>query len=255
MATTNYKLRELLATDFHDETVVNDALNLLDQRALSLLDLVILADSNITLTSVGNETGQASNSTIRVRDPSTLLTITRRITFPAIKGTYTIENTTAQGIEVWLGSGAVATIPTVDSGVIYSDGTDMLLVKLGTSVGGGGSGLDYSVFEIPMTFIGAIGSNRELVRIPFVRPIRLPTGLTSSRGSAGTAPTGAVSFELRRNGVSIGTANFAAAATVATFVLTSAVTFSAGDTLELISPDPADATLANVGFMFHAEKV
>lgn len=255
MPTTNLNLRYLATTDVLDEVVINDALNQADTRLLSVADVVVTSDADITLTNTNGHAAQSSNLTVRVRDPDSLLTVTRRITFPAIKGSYVIDNTTAQSIECWIGSGTVITIPTLDSGYVYSDGTDMFLIKLGRSVGGGGAFTDVGNFEIPMTFIGTILPSRELVRFTFTRSVIFKPGLLQSVGSAGTVPTSSFDFTLKRNGASIGTANFAAAAAVATFSFVSTVIFVPGDVLSIDSQAVADATLANVGFMFHAEKV
>lgn len=255
MPTTNLKIRTLASTDRFDEASINDALNQSDTRLSDMEDLVFTTDTNLALTDNATHAGQSSNLTIRVRDPATVLTATRRITFPAVKGCYVIDNTTAQSIECWIGSGAVATIPTVDSGVIFSDGTDMLLVKLGRSVGGGPANSGVGNFEVPMTFIGLIEGNRELIRLPFTRAVVFKSALPDSVGVAGTAPAGNFDFTLRRNGVSVGTASFAAAATTATFSFASNIIFSPGDYLSIDSQVSADANLANVGFMFHGEKI
>jgi hypothetical protein len=255
MATTNLKLRTLLVADRFDEAAINDALNHSDTQLLDMEDIVFATDANIVLTDNANLSGESSNLTIRVRDPNTVLTVTRRIQFPTVKRLYVVDNTTAQSIECWIGSGAVVTIPTVDSGVIFSDGTDMLLIKLGRSVGGGPANAGMGNFEVPMTFIGLISENRELVRLPFTRPVVFKSTLPASQGVAGTAPTGTFDFTLRKNGVSIGTASFAAAATTATFSFASNIIFAPGDYLSVDSQATPDATLANVGFMFHGEKL
>jgi len=52
------------------------------------------------------------------------------------------------------------------------------------------------------------------------------------------------------NGMNVGTMVFAAAATTATFAMTSATTFNAGDVLTLVAPAVPDATLANLAWTF-----
>lgn len=78
------------------------------------------------------------------------------------------------------------------------------------------------------------------------RSATLPSGGGNSRGFADTAPTSAAAFAITRNGVSVGTVNFAAAAQAATFTIASDVTFVAGDRLGLTAPSPQDASLADV---------
>lgn len=69
------------------------------------------------------------------------------------------------------------------------------------------------------------------------RVFTLPSGLPNSQGYAETAPSGgAVAFDIRRNGVSIGTMSFADTSKTATFTFAADVSFSPGDRLELVAP-------------------
>lgn len=76
------------------------------------------------------------------------------------------------------------------------------------------------------------------------RAIVLPVGLTGSRASLRVATTSARSLPLLRNAVSIGSIEFAAGATNATFIFTAAVTLALGDIFDLLPPVAVDATLA-----------
>lgn len=71
-----------------------------------------------------------------------------------------------------------------------------------------------------------------------------------SQGTTGTAATAVATFELEKNNVNVGTMVFATTATTATFVMTSATTFNAGDVLTLVAPAVPDATLANLAWTF-----
>ena len=81
-----------------------------------------------------------------------------------------------------------------------------------------------------------------------VLPLQTDFGalLVGSYVKALTAATAQADFTLRRNGTTFATVRFAAAATVATFVSTTATTFVAGDELTLVAPGTPDATLAGV---------
>lgn len=94
------------------------------------------------------------------------------------------------------------------------------------------------------------GTSALLARYVFPRAVTLPAGLVGSQGYAGAAATGATTLVLRKNGVDIGTVNFAAGAQVATFTLAAAVSFAAGDRLAVYSPSSLDATLADVSLTF-----
>jgi hypothetical protein len=80
--------------------------------------------------------------------------------------------------------------------------------------------------------------------------VTFPAGLAGSQGTAGTAATAMATFEVEKNGVNVGTMVFAATAATATFAMTSAATFNAGDVLTLVAPAVPDATLANLAWTF-----
>ncbi len=78
------------------------------------------------------------------------------------------------------------------------------------------------------------------------RNVVLNIGLPGSLGKCKTAPTSAISFSITQNGTPVGSMNFAAAATTATFTFTSDITFAAGDLLEIVTPATIDASIADV---------
>jgi Putative phage tail protein len=82
----------------------------------------------------------------------------------------------------------------------------------------------------------------------FAAPMTVPAGLAGSRGTAVTAATTATTFYIQKNGTSVGTMAFAASATTATFIMSSATLFSAGDVLAVVAPPIPDATLANLAW-------
>jgi hypothetical protein len=103
-------------------------------------------------------------------------------------------------------------------------------------------------YDIGGSYAGVPTASLVLVRYPFPRAVAFPSGLTSSRGVAGVAATAITDFDIQKNGVSVGTMRFAAAATIATFIMASATSFAAGDILTVVAPGTPDATLANLGF-------
>ena len=93
------------------------------------------------------------------------------------------------------------------------------------------------------------GENNEIVMtFVAVRAFSLPSGAGIHKAFAGTAATASTTFTIRKNGTQIGTMVFAAAGTTATFSITSATSFAAGDRLTVVGPATADTTLADVGF-------
>lgn len=83
-------------------------------------------------------------------------------------------------------------------------------------------------------------------------PLNFPASLTGSVVKAKVAATAQTDFDLQKNGGSVGTIRFAIAGTVATYVSISAFSLAAGDLLEVVSPNPADATLEDLFFSFLA---
>ncbi len=90
-------------------------------------------------------------------------------------------------------------------------------------------------------------SGEKLMVFTATDTFKLPSGLTTSRASCQTAPTGAVAFNLFKNGSAIGLINFAAAATVATFTFSADVSFVPGDILTITGPASPDAVQSNIG--------
>lgn len=87
-----------------------------------------------------------------------------------------------------------------------------------------------------------------LIRYSFPRQVIFASGLSPSRGVAAVAATAQTDFDIRKNGASVGTMRFAAAATTASFIMASQTTFAAGDILTVVAPATPDVTLADIGF-------
>jgi Putative phage tail protein len=108
-----------------------------------------------------------------------------------------------------------------------------------------------TVAVVTGTFVnGTPAAGLVLQRYVFAMAVTFPAGLAGSQGTAGTAATAITTFKIQKNGVNIGAMLFATAATTATFTMTSATTFNAGDVLTLVAPAVADATLADLAWTF-----
>jgi len=103
-------------------------------------------------------------------------------------------------------------------------------------------------YDVGGSYNGAPTASLIMLRYPFPRQVIFPASLTGSQGVAGTAATAQTDFDLKKNGSSVGTMRFAAAGTVASFIMASQTTFAAGDVLTVVAPASPDATLANLGF-------
>jgi hypothetical protein len=79
-----------------------------------------------------------------------------------------------------------------------------------------------------------------------VRSFNLLANFSGSLAHSDVAATASATFNVQKNGSNIGTLNFAAAATTATFTLASQTFFVAGDRLSIICPSVQDVSLSNV---------
>ena len=78
--------------------------------------------------------------------------------------------------------------------------------------------------------------------------VTFPAGLAGSYAASGTAATAATTFTIAKNGSAIGTMQFAASGSSASFAMASATTFAPGDLLTIAAPATPDATLANLAW-------
>lgn len=168
----------------------------------------------------------------------------------------TLDSTEAIYSVVWTGSafGAITRLASIAWGnadwaaAQVSAALGASYTSLDARLEAGESGLLTQPYDVGGSYNGAPTASLVLLRYPFPRQAIFPSGLTNSRGVAGTAATAQTDFDLKKNGSSVGTMRFAAAATTATFIMASQTTFAAGDVLTVVAPATPDATLANLGF-------
>jgi hypothetical protein len=72
---------------------------------------------------------------------------------------------------------------------------------------------------------------------------------------AGVDPDAEAVFDVRKNGVSVGSLDFAIASNTGVFSIASDEDFAPGDRLELVAPSPQDAALADVSVTFMMELI
>jgi hypothetical protein len=114
-----------------------------------------------------------------------------------------------------------------------------------------------NVYDVVM-FMPSTPNASAVVRVILPRAISLPQNLTNSQCKAKNAATGSTTVTLNKvsGGVTtaIGTAVWAAAGTTCTFTFSNSVSFAAGDLIEFVFPNPADATLANIAITLAGTK-
>ena len=98
------------------------------------------------------------------------------------------------------------------------------------------------------SYNGRPSANLILQNYVFAAPATVPAGMSGSQGTAVTAATAATVFRIQKNGADVGTMVFAASATVATFSMSSAAVFNAGDLLTIVAPATPDATLGSLAW-------
>jgi hypothetical protein len=171
------------------------------------------------------------------------------VVVPTNRKPYLVHNATAGGFAVTIrtaaGAGVAVDSSLHDTATVYCDGTDVIAICIGNA-----GGEDIGPYDIGVYFPGQPGAGVTLLQLVAPRAFTLPAGLTGSQGYAGTAPTAQADLDIRKNGTSIGTITFAAAASTASFSFASEVTLVAGDRLAVIAPGSQDASLANISITF-----
>ena len=107
-------------------------------------------------------------------------------------------------------------------------------------------------YDIATYYDGAPTASDNIFVFIAQRDINLVQDLPNAQGYAGVAATAITNFDIRRNGVSIGTISWAAAAQVPTFTLAANENFLQGERLEIVAPAIPDSTLADISLSIRA---
>lgn len=215
----NLDLTQLVDTSVDKETLINDKGGELDAALTETLDV------DFTSTS---QTLSNTNFRRHFQFNATNLSVARDLTVPAIKRFFFVNNAAGTAtLSVVRGSTSIG-IEAGANGLFYTDGTTNGLVQ---AAGGGATRYDVGAF------VGGVPTvSVSVLSYPFPRSVTFPSGLTNSQGYAGTAPSAQTDFDIRRNGVSVGTMGFANGSQTAVFTMASDTQYTAGQRLEVVAP-------------------
>jgi hypothetical protein len=240
--TPNLAIEHILQSQAQKEVTANEAFDALDQAIAGLLEVDVSTGGTITL-------DPAAALACKMLRLTGTLAADAAVVIPTNKKPYLVHNATAGGFAVTIrtaaGAGVAVGSSLHDTALVYCDGTDVVAISIGNS-----GGDDIGPYDVGVYFPGKPGAGATLLQLVSPRAFTLPAGLTGSQGYAGTAPTAQANLDLRKNGASIGTITFAAAASTATFAFTGEAAFAAGDRLTVIAPGTQDASFANISITF-----
>jgi len=111
-----------------------------------------------------------------------------------------------------------------------------------------GSGKAAVSTTVSGSFTGTSSASLVVQRYVFAATVTFPAGLVGSQGTAGVAAAASTTYAIKKNATNVGTMEFAASSTTATFAMPSATTFMTGDVLTVVAPSTPDPTLANLAW-------
>jgi hypothetical protein len=155
--------------------------------------------------------------------------------------------TTALGLRAPLASPALTGAPTAPTPATSDSSTKLATTEFVKAV--------HANFGIGVYFPGVIPlALYPLYELPMVESFTLPVNFAGAQGRASAPAAALCDFDVKKNGVSIGTVRYALGATTPTFIAASSPSFVPGDVMSVIGPATPDTTLAGVGVTFLATR-
>ena len=99
-------------------------------------------------------------------------------------------------------------------------------------------------YDMVVPVFGKPTAGEVIFRMKAIRSFKIPANFAGSSATAGTGATASAEFSIRRNGSQIATVTFNG--TTGTFSTQGELTVVAGDSLTIVAPASADATLADI---------
>lgn len=235
MPTSNLGITFVSVSQADKEGTINTGLDKLDGALAGRLVHNMASDADYTLDTASIE---HLNLILDITDTGVLLTTTRNIILPSNTQAHIVVNSTAQILQFKTVAGTGTNIQAGAMELIYCDGTNIESVA-----GISDSGHPY---ELTYYFPGLPGAAVLMAKTIMTQTIELASGLTGSFCTSEIASTAAKSFDIKKNGSNVGTIDFAASATSATFTFATDTTFNAGDDIKIVGPAVQDATLSDI---------
>jgi hypothetical protein len=239
-STPNLEITHIEQSQAQKEVTANEAFAVLD-AALTEGAVSFPSDANYTLSAL--TTPKEWQYGILKVTSGVSLTATRDLIVPANKKHYIVFNNTTggQSIRVKTSGGTGITIANGGTAFVRCDGTNVVAITAADP----NSGVGYDVGGF---LANVMYNNQKMLKHVFTRTVTFPAGLTGSQGKSGTAATAQTDIDIQKNGSSVDTMRFAAAATVPSFIMASPQTFNAGDYIDFVEPATADVTLADISY-------
>lgn len=108
------------------------------------------------------------------------------------------------------------------------------------------------IYDLALSINGKPTNSATVLAFTAVRAFTLPSSYTGSVAKSNISATASTVFTVNKNGTSIGSITFAAAATTGTFSGAGG-TFAVSDLLTIVAPASPDSTLANIGITLVAQ--
>lgn len=147
-------------------------------------------------------------------------------------------------------AGAAIVVKPGNKALLQQRGNDVILIGYFHDLMANALPYDVGVF-IP----GTPSASQVCLRYTAVRAFRFADNFASSDANVRTNPTATTTFDIKKNGTTIGTVAFSTAgAPTFTTSGTGYETFAAGDILEIVAPGTPDATIADISITLLGER-
>lgn len=172
----------------------------------------------------------------------------RSFTLPAIKRMVCVRNTSAETVAIVCGSTSIDLDPDT-AALALTDGTTngLTLFPLPAATGAA------KPFKFSLFWAGLMDDSEILWRFVADAAIEFAADLADWTFDAGTASTSTTTLDVKVNGVSVGSIEFASSATGVGDTSATPIALAIGDVLEIVAPGTADTTLSDVAVSGNGE--